>query len=221
VGEVFLGYLPGDALVAFGAVDVIEVEHEGQTHALLYTHWAAYDPEVRGSNLTQHVGVRCFLRYRARHPLRPVYWLFTASTFHSYLLLVKNFASFWPRQGEAFPPREHAIVEAAMRALDDPSWDPASGVLRRKGASRYREGVVDDDPRVLDHPVVGAAVRFYRERNPGQVEGDSLVCVCPLSLSNWWSCARAALARSLRRRSRSGAVPRPDAEGRLAVAAGR
>ena len=58
VGEVFLGYLPTNEIVAFGAVDVIEVEHEGRTHALLYTHWAVYDPKVRGSNLTQRAGLR-------------------------------------------------------------------------------------------------------------------------------------------------------------------
>ncbi len=94
-------------------------------------------------------------------------------------------------------------------------------MLRRKGASRYREGVVDDDPRVLAHPVVGPAVRFYRERNPRQVEGDSLVCLCPLSLSNWLWCARSALARGQRRRSGSVAVSRPEVAGPLAVAAGR
>jgi hypothetical protein len=194
-GEVWLAHLPGGELVGFGAVDMIEVEHEGRTYALFYTHWGVLAPQLRGRNVSQRVGLRCFLRYRMRHPLRPVYWLFTASTFHSYLLLARNAATYWPRPGTPCPPRERAILAAAMQKLGDPTWDPDAGVLRRNGASRYREGVVDDDPTILDHPVVGAAVRFYREQNPRQVEGDSLVCLCPFSVGNWLWCARAVLGR--------------------------
>jgi hypothetical protein len=203
IDEVALGYLPTDELCAFVAVDVVEVEHEGQTVAFLCSHWAFLDPQVRGCNLIHRVGGGSFLRYRARHPTRPVYWLFTASTFHSYLLLVRNFETFWPRAGVPWPTRERVLIEAAMRRVDDPAWDPEAGVLRRNGASRYREGVVDDEPGILQHPVLGPAVRFYREQNPRQVEGDSLVCLCPLSAANWWWCARASLDRSLRRKSSS------------------
>jgi hypothetical protein len=200
IDEVFLGHLPTNELVVFGAVDVVEVDHERRTDALIYTHWAVIDPRFRGSNVIQHVGLRFLLRYRARHPLRAVYWMFTASTFHSYLLLVNNFATYWPRPGVAWPSRERTLVSAAMRLRSEPSWDEEAGVLRRKGASRYREGVVDDEPALLHHPVIGAALRFYRAENPGQPEGDSLVCLCPLSAANAWSCARAVAGRIGRRK---------------------
>jgi hypothetical protein len=192
--EVFLGHVDTGELVAFGAVDTFEREIEGRTHGILCTHWAALDPRVRGCNVIHRAGLRYILRYRFRNPLRPLYWMFTASTFQSYLLLVRNFETFWPRPGAAFPARERALVDAVMRE-SDPGWDPDAGVLRRRGASRYREGVVDDDARLLGHPVVGPAVTFYREKNPGQVEGDSLLCLCPLSAANCWAMARAGLRR--------------------------
>jgi hypothetical protein len=196
--EVFLGYRRRDELVAFGAVDVLERSVEGRTHGILFTHWAALHPDVRGRNVIQRVGARYFLRYRIAHPLRPVHWLFTASTFQSYLLLARNFRTFWPRPGSPWPARERRLVNDVMADGADRSWDPAAGVLKRHRASRYREGVVEDDPGLLQHPTLGPVIRFYHLQNPGQGDGDSLACLCPLTVTNCFSWARAALVRSLR-----------------------
>ncbi len=198
--EVFLGRSRDGTLVAFGAVDVIEADVGAGVEPLLYTNWAAIDPAFRGTNVIQRVGFRYFLRERVRHPLRPIHWLFTASTYPSYLLLVRNYTTYWPRAGVATPTRVLALLDIAMSKSERPSWDPGAGVLRRHGASRYREGVVDDEPEVLDHPVFGPALRFYRDRNLGQVEGDSLACLCPLTAENWWYCLRVAMVRKRRAR---------------------
>lgn len=199
-GEAFLGHLPTGELVAFGAVDAVEAEVAGRTEAVLYTHWAVLDPRARANNVIQRVGFRCFLRYRLRHPLRPVSWMFSASTYQSYLLLVRNYVTYWPRPDAPWTERARALRDAVMAKSGDPTWDAEAGVLRRHGATRYREGVVDDDPRLLDHPVIGPAVGFFRAQNPLQVEGDSLLCLCPLSAANWWACARVALGRRARGR---------------------
>src|SRR6185436_13104055 len=115
----------------------------------LLTHWAALHPDLRGRNVIQKVGARYFLRYRIAHPLRPVHWLFTASTFQSYLLLARNFQTFWPRPGAPWPARERRLVDEVMAESADRGWDPVAGVLKRDGASRYREGLVEDDPKLL------------------------------------------------------------------------
>lgn len=198
--EVFLGHDERGMLVAFGAVDVVEAEREGRAETVLYTHWAVIHPRLRGANILQRVGLRCFLRARLRHPLRPIHWLFSASTFTSYALLARNYETYWPRPGITTPAGVRAMLDGVMRRLEGASWDPEAGVLRRHGASRYREGVVEDDPSILQHPVLGPAVRFYAERNPDQRDGDSLVCLCPLTAANWWVCLRAAFARSRRRK---------------------
>jgi hypothetical protein len=46
-----------------------------------------------------------------------------------------------------------------------------------------------------------ADIRFFAQANPGHAEGDMLVCLCPLTLTNWLSVGRKALER--RRRSRA------------------
>jgi hypothetical protein len=194
--EVFLGTAADGALVAFGAVDVLETTVLGVRQGVLMTSWAALDPAARGQNVIQRVGLRCFLRFRARHPLTPAYWMFGASTFKSYLLLTRNCGRFWPRRDVAWPERELAIVRDVMARQGDGGWDPERGVLRRFGVSRYAEGVVDDEPAALGDP----DVRFYHEHNPGQIDGDTLLCICPLDAANWLSIARAACSRATARR---------------------
>ena len=41
---------------------------------------------------------------------------------------------------------------------------------------------------------------FFARANPGHPSGDALVCLCPLTVSNWFSLARKAFQRFRRRR---------------------
>jgi hypothetical protein len=141
-------------LVGFAANKAVTVEIQGQPATALYSGWAILAPEVRGRNLLQAEGARCFARCKLQHPLRPTYWVFGASTYKSYLLLPRNFKTYFPRRERPWGGRELAVRDAVMAKLEDPHWDRLAGVIHRFGVSRYREGVVQDDPRVLDHPVV-------------------------------------------------------------------
>jgi hypothetical protein len=76
------------------------------------------------------------------------------------------------------------------------AWRPARGIVVRSGRKRFRETTApliltrDSDPHLA----------YFSRANPGHAEGDMLLCLCPLTLSNWLSLARRALAR-IRRRS--------------------
>ncbi len=190
VHEVFLG-TEGGRIVAFGACNTDVVDVDGRPHGVLTTHWAAIDPSVRGNNVIQRAGFRCFVRFRLRHPLLPVVWMFGASTFKSYLLLTRNFVEYWPGADGGWPAPMRALRDAMMARADEADWDPVAGVVRRHGVSRYREGVVVDDDSALKDP----DIRAYHHLNPGQHDGDTLLCLAPLHWRNWWSAARAARRR--------------------------
>ena len=106
----------------------------------------------------------------------------------------------------SLPERERELVRMVMVQERDPGWDPERGVVHRRGATRYRVGVVADEPEAMGDP----DVRFYAERNPGQEQGDTLVALCPLSLRNLWSMVGKAMAR---RRRRAAAGPGREASG--------
>jgi hypothetical protein len=182
-------------LVGFGAARLFTVELEGRRYGMVYTGWGAVDPRHRGRNVVQRAGIHFLLGCWLRHPLVPLYWLYGASTYRSYRMMLRNFAECWPHPARPWPERELRLRELAMRRLADPAWDPATGVIRRHGASRYREGVVADDPAALADP----DVRFYASLNPGQAEGDTLVCLAAFSARGWLLALRRMAARALRR----------------------
>jgi hypothetical protein len=196
-------------LLGFHALRELMVDCGGYRCAVLYTSYADIHPASRGHNLLQRVAVMRLLWLKLRHPLRPVYFVYTASTYMSYLLLPHNVAEYWPGPRDPPPPRVRALLDEVMQALERDGWDPAAGVIHRHGRLRYRVGVVADDPRLLTVPEIA----FYAQLNPRQAEGDTLVCACPLSLRNLWSVLRTMVDRWWRRRRLAVGAPEDEAGG--------
>jgi hypothetical protein len=167
-----------------------QLEVINTSHVLIRENW-------RGRNLLQKLGFRTFLKTRLRHPLRPIYWFFDTFSYKSYLLLPRNFARFWPRHDEPTPEPRAALIDQLATGLYGPAWRPAYGIAVRSGQKRLRPVAA---PLVLT-PDSNADLRFFATANPGHAEGDALICLCPLSLANWLSVARRALARRERARA--------------------
>lgn len=179
--EVFLFYgRESGALAGFEALCVLAVSVGGHPYTVVYSCYADLEPAVRGVNLLQRVALRKTLRLKLRHPFRSMLWMFTASTYLSYLLLPNNLLEYWPRPERPTPPHLRHLMDAVMSTLEKEGWDPEAGIVRRHGALRYREGLVGSDPSLLANP----HIRFYATLNPGQHEGDSLACLCPVSARN-------------------------------------
>jgi hypothetical protein len=183
------------ALLGMAAIDVYPETFRGKaltvistTHVLLRENW-------RGRNLLQKLGFRTFLAERLRHPFRPIYWFFDTFSYKSYLLLPRNFRDFWPRHDQPTPEARAALIDQLAARTYGPAWRPSRGVVVRSGHKRMRETAAplvlarDSDPNL----------EFFARSNPGHADGDMLVCLCPLTLSNWLTLAR----RALRRRRRS------------------
>ena len=89
-------------------------------------HW-------RGRNLVQKLGARTFLAARLRYPFRPIYWFFDSLSYKSYLLLPRNFRTFWPRYDAPTPEPQAALIDQLATQTYGPAWRPARGVVVRSG----------------------------------------------------------------------------------------
>jgi hypothetical protein len=180
-----------DALLGMVAIDVIPATFRGRAVTAISTAHVLIRENWRGRNLLQKLGFRTFLRERLRRPLTPIYWFFDTFSYKSYLLLPRNFRTFWPRHDRPTPPDQAALIDTLAQQVYGPAWRPDSGIVVRSGQKRMRETAAplilarDSDP----------ALSFFARTNPGHAEGDMLVCLCPLSLSNWLSLARRAFSR--------------------------
>jgi hypothetical protein len=126
-------------LVGIAAIDVVPASFRGRritvvltTHVLLLEPW-------RGQNLIQKLGLRTYLRARLRHPFRPIYWFFDSFSYKSYLLLPRNFLTFWPRRSTPTPEAEKALIDQLATEIYGNAWRPELGVVLRSGRKRLRE----------------------------------------------------------------------------------
>jgi hypothetical protein len=180
-----------DALLGMAAIDILPLQLRGRRVAVISTAHVLIRENWRGRNLLQKLGWRTFLATRLRHPLRPIYWFFDTFSYKSYLLLPRNFQTFWPKHDVPTPPGEAGLMDAIATDLYGPAWRPATGIVVRSGQKRMRETAA---PLILAHDS-DPALEFFARANPGHGEGDMLVCLCPLSLSNWFTLAAKAFQR--------------------------
>jgi hypothetical protein len=183
------------ALLGMAAIDVHHHEFRGRRLIAIATSNVLIRENWRGRNLVQKLGFRTFLATRLRHPFRPIYWFFDSFSYKSYLLLPRNFRSWWPRAGHPTPEPVGALMDELATRTYGPAWRPARGIVVRSGQKRL---LATAAPLVLT-PESDANLQFFASANPGHAEGDMLVCLCPLTLGNWLTLARRALMR-LRRR---------------------
>jgi hypothetical protein len=161
----------------------------GQSYVLIYTSFSALSPECRGQNINQRSGLESYLRCLVHYPGRKIYWFFLASTYISYLLLPRNFRTYWPRPLSPMPDEIRTMILNAADRLALSNWDAEKLVVHRTGEVRYKEGIYAREAPTLANPHVA----FYAQANPGQVNGDTLACIAELSLMNWaWMGKRAA-----------------------------
>jgi hypothetical protein len=179
------------ALLGMAAIDVLRHDFRNRPIVAIATSNVLIRENWRGRNLVQKLGFRTFLAARLRHPFRPIYWFFDTSSYKSYLLLPRNFRAWWPRFDEPTPEPVAALMDELAVHAYGPGWRPARGIVMRSGRKRMHataaplELTADSDPHL----------RFFATANPGHAEGDMLICLCPLTLTNWCTLARRAITR--------------------------
>lgn len=182
------------ALLGMAAIGVYTERFRGRRVAVINTSHVLIRENWRGRNLIQKLGFRTFLATRARFPLRPIYWFFDTFSYKSYLLLPRNFRTFWPRHERPTPAAQAALIDTLATHMYGAAWRRENGIVARSGHKRMRETAAplvlarDSDPHLA----------FFAHVNPGHAEGDMLVCLCPLDLPNWLSLARNFLRRRRR-----------------------
>lgn len=184
-------------LVGLGGVGVLELERADGRSIVIFPGDTLFDPKVRGKSLVQGLGLLYYLECRVKYPTLPVYMVYGTFSYKSYLMLPRNFRTFWPRPDLPTPPREQALLrDVAERFYSDVRERP-SGALIGRTTKRLREGVATIDEATLAEP----SIRYFYEQNPGYVDGEVLLCLIPLHAANWLSVGR----NLLRRRARAGA----------------
>jgi hypothetical protein len=189
-----------ERLLGIGAVEMFDLTHARRTVTVIHAGNAAFADETRGHGHVHRIGFRYFIRAKAVNPWRPVYVAFTTFSWRSYLSLTRNFKRSWPRRDTSLPTWEAGLYQQLGLRLLGEQYDPAAGVARNLDR-RLRPDIAE----IPDHLTGDPDVLHFATCNDGYTSGDVLLCLAPLSLSNWWSAARRMMLR--RRRTRGARKP--------------
>jgi hypothetical protein len=169
---------------------------DGRAVAIFSTHHAAIDPAWRGAGLLQRSIFWFCLAARRRHPWLRMLLSFDAMGYGSYLHLAHGLAECWPRHDAPMPAHWFVLLDRILSRDYPEAWVRERGVLRWP-SRRLRAGAADITPQMMDSD---PHLRFFAHANPHHAEGESLVCVAPVSWRNfrhavWHRMMRPALAR--------------------------
>jgi hypothetical protein len=181
--------VPGRELIGIASIDIYPVLFHGRKLVAIHTSHVLLLETYRGRNLLQRVGFSTFWEVRMRYPLHRIYWFFDTFSYKSYLLLPRNFREYWPRHEHATPAWELGLMDYLATLIHRSAWRAERGIVVRSGQKRLQP-----DAAPL-HDAQSPELAFFEHMNPGHAEGDMLVCLCPLTLSNWLHAARKAVQR--------------------------
>jgi hypothetical protein len=154
-------------------------EHGGRRFFWLWAGALAIDRDCRGKWLLERSGIYFLIRFRLRHPLVPLFWIYESISFQSYRMMARSFEIFWPHPERKLPNWEGEVIEKLAYEHYPERWDSESRVLRPTGKKRVRSD--------SSHTSVTTAEplrAFYNSVNPDAELGASIVLLAPLNWSN-------------------------------------
>ena len=163
----------------------------------LFSGDTVLDQDCWGRRLLERAFFWVILKEKLRSPLRPLHWMLISKGYVTYLMMVRNFPSSFPRYDRATPrPLQEQLDRYYARRYPD-RYRPESGLVE---ASSDRGAVVGHlaDPRgsMRRDPDVA----FFIHRNPGYSRGDELACLAEIRFRDFLRHFATAFRRRRNRR---------------------
>ncbi|MDC0673336.1 hypothetical protein [Nannocystis radixulma] len=137
-----------------------------------------FTSEARGKNVIVTFALEVALRYKLRHPTRPMYYLGTLIHPSSYAQLHRFADCVYPSPDEPTPPPEVAeLLMSLSEHFGLRAVDPARPLVREVGWSTRETA---EEQRHW-HGHRSPAVRFFLRENPGYERGEGLLTLSPLT----------------------------------------
>lgn len=110
----------------------------------------------------------------------PVYWFLISKGYKTYLLMAKNFATFYPRYESNTPDDFKLLMNDFYGKKFPDSYQIDSGLIIHQGTScALREKVTDITSDLLAEP----RIAFFQKQNPDWGKGNELTCIAEMTLA--------------------------------------
>lgn len=170
-------------LRGFSTIKCYPGKVQGRDFYCVYSGDTIIAREYWGQNALQTAFLRYIVRCKLAHPFTPVYWFLISKGYKTYLLLSRNFPTYWPRYDKPTPSWEKDLLDTLGQERFGKEYLPESGVIRHEtcpGKLRELVAPIDDSLRIA-YPDID----FFARANPGHNQGDELCCLGLVSPIQW------------------------------------
>ncbi len=162
------------AIAGFSTLKTYRKTVEGRPIIVVFSGDTIIEPAFWGQTSLQRAFFRYVMKVKLEARRTPVYWYLLSKGYKTYLLLSRNFATYYPRHDISTPSFERTLIQALSVERYGAAFDPQRGVLQAEACpGRLRSGVAPLDLSLLS----ADDVRFFHQQNPGHAAGDELCCL--------------------------------------------
>lgn len=158
----------------FSTIQDVQVDVNGKLVQGIFSGDTVINPAYWGQSALTMEFFKNLAKAKAKRPMRPLYWFLISKGFKTYLLLAKNFSTYYPRFDKELESQNKALVDGFARSLFGELYD--SDTMLLKTAFKYdrlKKGVAPATAQAMQDP----RVAFFCRMNPGWADGDELCCV--------------------------------------------
>lgn len=167
-------------IVGFSTLTVFDISVEGKRAKGLFSGDTIVEPAYWGSRCLHVAFYSQLIRVRLRYPLTPLYWLLISKGYKTYLLLTRNFYSYFPDRNTPNSPLRQ-VVAAYSEQLFPKAFDPQRMLLDfGEGAQHLKEDVAGITPEMCAQD---ADIAYFEQCNPSWRRGTELPCAGEVSYS--------------------------------------
>lgn len=195
----------GGEIVGFSTITHFDVVMDEQTVSVVFSGDTVVLEQYRSNIRSVAEIARYFQSIRGRYPDREIYYVLSSKGWRTYRVLPCFFKEFYPNHETATPPWVKQVLDAFCNMKFPEYYDPARGLLTST-SDRQRIRPEKDDSVLPDR--TDPHVKFFADKNPGFLDGDELVCIASIAVSNLTS----SLLRFTRSRSTSHPKEVPNVE---------
>lgn len=165
----------------FSTLRIFEHRFQSQVMTIVYTGDTIIHKPYRNSLVfaKNWIGTVCDLTKDVTHP---VYWFLLSSGYRTYRCFPVYFKQFYPVYNDETPPPINELMKDVSTSLFGNQFNPATGVVRfYKGNTPLVDAESNPPLSRLNDPHID----FFMKQNPGNVNGDELVCLAEVSDENF------------------------------------
>lgn len=181
---VCIAYDSGDqSIQGFSTYKLYAHRYDGKVVSVLFSGDTMVNKEYWGQGSMHAALALEALRFKLKHPFRPLYYFMISMGYRTYLAIAKNLAgSCWPNHAAPTPAWEQGLIDSLSRARFGAAYKPESGLIVNDECAGTLKSTVA--------PIVGQVleldeIKFFVKANPTYYLGHELACIARVDFSTF------------------------------------